>query len=600
MPKSKKFPVINYTSRDFNSIKNDLVEYAKRYYPNTFQDFNDASFGSLMMDTVAYVGDILSFYLDYQANESFLTNSIEHDNIVKLARQMGYKYASSGASSGLATFFILCPANSNGIGPDLKYTPVLSQGTRVASGAASFVLVEDVDFSDPANEVVVAEADENNTPTYYAIKATGIITSGTLVQEDVSVGSFEQFRNIELETENITSVISIIDAQGHEYFEVDHLSQNVIYTSVRNTKSDKHFVSSVMVPIIVPRRFVVERMGKSTIIQFGYGSDSEIRTNSVADPSDVIMDLHGKTYISDRGFDPNKLMSTDKFGIAPSNTMLTVILRINDSSAINAASNTITEVVSSNFSFTDRSSLDDGKVTTVIGSLEVFNEEPIIGDTTTPIGDELKHRIRAHFATQNRAVTAQDYKALIYAMPKAYGQVKRCMISQDPDSFRRNLNLFVVSQAPNLSLIPTTGTIKENLKTWIGRYKMINDTIDVLGAKIVNIGVDFKVVSDMASENAQHSLLRQCVQALMSRVFFRHFEIGEPVDISSVYTVLNSVPGVIDTVDVNIVNKTGGIYSDVPLSISQNLSSDGRRLYLPEDYIAEIKQPDLDIQGIIE
>ena len=251
MPTTKKHPVINYTSRDFNSIKNDLVEYAKRYYPSTFKDFNEASFGALMLDMVAHVGDILSFYVDFQANESFLTNAIQYENVIKLARQMGYKYDVSAASSGLVTFFIVCPANANGVGPDTKYLPALLRGTQVRStGGPTFILVDDVSFSDPENEIVVASTDTNNTPTNYAIKAIGRVSSGTITQEEVSVGGFERFKNIELNTKNITEMISVFDSQGHEYYEVENLSQNVIYSSVRNTRSDKHRVQSIMVPVL--------------------------------------------------------------------------------------------------------------------------------------------------------------------------------------------------------------------------------------------------------------------------------------------------------------------------------------------------------------
>ena len=128
--KGKLVP-INYTSRNFGSIKSDLVDYARRYYPDTYQDFSEASFGSLMLDTVAYVGDILSYYLDYQANESFLETSIETKNIFNLAKQNGYKQKGAPSSTGIVTFYISIPASSDGIGADLNYAPVLKRGASV-------------------------------------------------------------------------------------------------------------------------------------------------------------------------------------------------------------------------------------------------------------------------------------------------------------------------------------------------------------------------------------------------------------------------------------------------------------------------------------
>ena len=104
-------PPISYTSRDFNSIKQDLINYAKIYYPNTYKDFNDASFGAMMIDMIAYVGDILSFYVDYQTNETLLETAIEEGSIVKIAKQLGYKFNNTPSSTGQAAFYVSIPAS---------------------------------------------------------------------------------------------------------------------------------------------------------------------------------------------------------------------------------------------------------------------------------------------------------------------------------------------------------------------------------------------------------------------------------------------------------------------------------------------------------
>tara|TARA_R110002110_G_scaffold236920_2_gene452788 strand:+ start:218 stop:2026 length:1809 start_codon:yes stop_codon:yes gene_type:complete len=599
--KKDKYPVINYTSRDFNSIRNDLLEYAKRYYPDTHQDFSEASFGSMMVDMVAYIGDILSFYTDYQANESFMTNAIERQNVIKHARQMGYKYAASAASSGLATFFIKCPANTNGIGPDTKYLPILNRGTTLSSqSGATFVLVEDLNFSDPENEVVVSDTDSNNTPTYYAVKAKGLVTSGRTIQEEVTLGEYEKFRTVALSTSNVTEIYSVFDLEGHQYYEVDHLSQNVIYVPVRNSRSDRLRTQSLMVPVVVPRRFTLEQADGLTTLQFGYGSEAELDSDPVADPSQVLMDIHGKDFVSDRGFDPNKLMKTDKFGVVPANTVLTISCRVNDSNSVNASSDTITNITNPVFTYQDRQSLVGSKIRTIEQSLEVTNETPIFGDSGVPTTREIQERTRAHFATQNRAVTAQDYKSYVYSMPAKFGSIKRCNIIQDPDSFRRNLNFYVISLAPNGNLIQTPESTKENLKTWLGRYKMINDSIDVLNTKIANIAVEFKVIAMPSAATSKHSLLRQCINEITRRVFNKHFEIGEPLEISQIYKALNRLPGVMDTIDVKIDSVSGGKYSSVPLNVDLYMSSDGAKLYVPDDHILELKDPNADITGVIE
>ncbi len=177
---SKKLQPIDYTSRDFASIRRDLENYAKRYYPNTYQDFNEASFGSLMLDTVSYVGDILSFYLDYQTNESFLDSAIEYTNVVRLARQMGFKLDSSPSSYGTLTFYIEVPAQTITIGPDLAYAPVLTAGSVFSSlGGGSYTLLEDVDFARTTNQVVAGQVNTTTgTPTSYIIRSFGRAVSG--------------------------------------------------------------------------------------------------------------------------------------------------------------------------------------------------------------------------------------------------------------------------------------------------------------------------------------------------------------------------------------------------------------------------------------
>ncbi len=158
---TKKAIPVNYTARDFNSIKNELVEYSKRYYPDTFSDFNKASFGSLILDTVSYVGDVLSFYVDYQFNESMLNTAVEFDNIIKIAKQLGYKYNPKSTAVGFITIYVSVPADSSGLGPDSYYIPILKkESTFGSTGGQTFTLLQDVDFSQTSNEIVVAEVDQ--------------------------------------------------------------------------------------------------------------------------------------------------------------------------------------------------------------------------------------------------------------------------------------------------------------------------------------------------------------------------------------------------------------------------------------------------------
>ncbi|MEO5367129.1 MAG: hypothetical protein H7831_12440 [Magnetococcus sp. WYHC-3] len=595
---NKKVP-IRYSTREYSTIKRDLVEYAKRYYPDTFKDFNEAGFGPQMLDTVAYVGDILSFYLDYSVNESFLDSSIEYNNVIRHGKSLGYKFAANPSSFGVGVFYLIVPAKTLGLGPNTAYVPKLMKGSEFSSTSGnSFILNEDVDFLKSTNDIVVAQVNTTTgIPTSYAIKASGQIISGELFRQTMNIGSFVKFLRLELDGYNITEVVSVFDSEGHQYFEVDFLSQDVIYVPVSNHGSDKDVVTNIMKPVSVPRRFVVEREGNSTFLQFGYGSSEEIKFSSVVDPSTVVLQQHGKSYSTDVSFDPTKLISTDKFGVAPANTVLTIVTRNNSTANVNAAAGTITIVNSPIFEFIDVTTLDNNVVAGIKNSLEVTNEEPVVGDVTLPSSEELKRRIYDVYASQNRAVTKSDYVATCYQMPAQFGCIKRAAVVQDNDSFKRNLNLYVLAENQDGTLTVATSTLKSNLKTWLNRNRMINDTVDILDAVIINLGIVFEAVVD--DEKNRYTALSEGTNILIE-MFTVQKDIGENFSITDVYSALKMVPSILDVTSVKIVNKYGGSYSDSGFNVDMNTSADGRMVYCPENYIFEIKFPQNDIKGSVK
>tara|TARA_R110000824_G_scaffold164077_3_gene340084 strand:- start:8870 stop:10663 length:1794 start_codon:yes stop_codon:yes gene_type:complete len=592
---------INYTSRDFESIKDDLVNYAKRYYPTTYKDFNEASFGSMMLDLVAYVGDQLSFYADYQANESFLDSAIEYKNIVRLCKQLGYKLPGSARSTGTCSFYIKVPASSTTRGPDLSYFPILQRGTLLSStGGATYTLIENVDFTNSNNEITVAAVDpDTGSPTSYAVRARGQVVSGQKYEETISVGEYVRFRKVLLSRKSISEIISVKDAQGNEYYEVDYLTENVVFKETPNYNSDRDVVPYIMLAKPVPRRFSIEHDSSDrTFLQFGYGSAANLTGDLIADPADVVMDVSGRDYIQDKTFDPTNLITGDKFGVAPSSTTLSIVYTANDSISINAPVSTIKVAVTPSFSFQNEASLVKSSVNTVIASLEVDNEQPILGDTSALTGDEIRTRAYATFASQNRAVTRGDYISLCYRMPSKFGRIKRANVVQDPDSFKRNINLYILSENKDNNFVAANQTIKENLKVWLNRHRMINDTIDVLDGRIINVGINFEVLGDL--DINRYELLQRCTNYLKNNLIKVKKNIGEAFYISDVFKMLNDVPGVTDTISVEMTNKAGGVYSEYVYDINSNLSDDGRFLKIPPDAVAEILLPELDISGVVK
>jgi hypothetical protein len=595
-----KKPSINYTNRDFTSIREDLESYVKRYYPDNYKDFTEASFGSMMLDTVAYVGDMLSFYTDYQANESFLDTAIEYDNVLKLSRQMGYKYKPYPSSFGVCTFYITVPASSNSQAPDSDYMPILKKGsTFLSENNTVFSLLEDVDFSLSNNPIVVANQNpDTGNPSSYAVKAAGQVVSGEMAVQEVNIGDYTPFLKVSLVGDNISEIISIFDDNGNQYFEVDYLTQDVLYVPVINRNTDKDMAPYILKPVSVSRRFRVDSTPDGLFLQFGQGSEET--PVEIKDPSEVVLQLHAKNYVSDTSFDPSILNQTDKLGVSPSNTTLTIIYRINTNENVNTASNTVTKpgVVDFSFPAEHEGELDEVEIIEVQNSIGVTNENPIVGDVGIISIDEIKERAMSTFAAQYRAVTKQDYIGLAYNMPSKYGKVRRVALELDTDSYnQRNINYYVISEDDKGDLTATNDTIKNNLKTWINQYKMVNDTIDILDADICNIGIEFEIIPFPGSN--KYDLLVEANTALRD-AFNKTFYIGEPIIITDIYQVLKSVPDIMDVIHVELIVKDGSDYADSPLSIDETLSADGRFLFPPTDTVFEIKYPDSDIGGTVQ
>jgi len=592
----KKIVPIDYTHREFTSIRDDLMQIAERYYPNTFRDFSEASFGALMLDAVAYVGDQLSFYLDYNVNETFLDTAYQYDNVLRHGRALGYKDTGRPSTYGQVALFILVPASSTGLGPNTSYIPVIKRGSRFSSTSGlNFVLTRNVDFADPKNQVVTARTDTaTGAPTYYAIKAYGDVVSGYFDVEKTSIGSYEKFKRITLSNPNITEIISIIDSQGHEYFEVENLSQDIIFKEITNNNYKDDNVPSILKPFLVSRKFVTEKDRYSINIQFGSGKSTE--SNVVAEPQKVALDVFGKTYVTDTTFDPTRLSKNENFGIVPSNTVLTITYRATNPLDSDIGVGTLTSVLSPAFNFKDRDLLSSTTVSAVIGSLEVSNEQPITGDVTNATSSELKRKVFDTFPTQNRAVTQADYENVAYRMHAKFGSIARCSAQRDPDSAKRNLNMYVISEDRFGRLAKANSTIKNNLKTWLNNYRMINDTIDILDAYVINLGIEF--IAKATTGVDKYSLLEASVGALQDYYKTRYY-IGEPLYIGEIYKVLKSVPGVLDVVKVKITNKDGSQYASTYFDINSNMSPDGSYLIAPANAIFEIKFPEADIKGKI-
>jgi hypothetical protein len=435
-------------------------------------------------------------------------------------------------------------------------------------------------------------------PSKYAAKRVASIVSGVVETQEFEVpdrSSNDGFYKIEVTQSEIIEIISVIDLEGNTYYEVDSLSQDVVYTQQLNDNSTSSNTVKVMKPIVAPRRFVVEISDDNVALVFGSGiEDSNSTLDSINDPTKVILQKYGKDYVSSTILDPTVLNQNDKFGIGPSNTRLTVTYRYNTSDFLSAGATTLNTVSGAKFTFSVDAT--DSTLKTEVGaSIEVENEERIVGANLTLSDEEIKQIAAGVYASQNRIVTLQDYVNFSYRMPAQFGSVRRAAALRDDFSPRRSINLYVLSENSNGNFELTSQAIKDNLKMWLSRNKTISDSVDILDGKIINFGLRFSFVS-----NRSFSLIDTRIAAEQRiRDYFdrRKLNFGEAINISEIIRLVNDTEQVGDVLKMEFYSVSGGEYSDVEYDFIKNTTTDERYITIPDNYVFEIKFYDINITG---
>ena len=417
---SKKRVPIDYTKRGFTEIKEELKSYIKRYYPDTYKDFNQSSFGSMMLDLVSYIGDQLHYYIDHNANEANPMFAKESENVMGHLGPYGLKIRKSN-SAEVVNVYIPFPGKTNGVGIDESYRMVLSKDSEYQTqGGNSFTQTADVVVDALTADIIGHRTNEDGSKlSYYLLKVPVPVKSGRIKEFSVEVGDARKFLKIEIPDSDITEIISIKDSEGNLYTEVDNLSNDVILTPIVDraslaTKTGE--IKTRMKSVPVPRRFIVEQGINRTFVIFGYGSDSDLSTNSLVDPSKPLLKVEGKQSISTPKQNPYNVFTSNALGIAPQNTTLTITYRSNTSTNTNAAVGTLNQVVSPVIKFLNEERLDVTKLDYIRENVEVYNENPINGFVSVPNTEELKRRYLGNYSAQGRAVTMNDYISSVYSL----------------------------------------------------------------------------------------------------------------------------------------------------------------------------------------
>jgi hypothetical protein len=597
---------IKYLNKDFGDFRAALVDYARTYYPNTLNDFSPASPGMLFMEMSAYVGDVLSFYLDNQIQETFAQYARQESNLYSLAYMLGYKPKVTGVATTTVDFYQKVPAT--GETPDYDYALSIAANTSLSSNTSNFLLQESVDFSitnpsDPT-DVKILTVDGSGNPLYFLLKKSRNVISATVQTKDFSFGSPQRFQTIEINSTGIIQILDITDSNGNKWYEVPYLAQEMYMEGIANTETDSGEVPFLLQLKKIPRRFVSRYISPTVLqIQFGAGTTTaNVEETVIPNPTNIGSSLTGNIDAYQyTAFDPANFLFTSTYGIAPSNTTLTVRYLTGGGISSNAAANTINNIVDAG-NVTFAGSAPDPEIREdVLGSLALTNPTAATGGSNGDSPDEIRFNSLGVFGAQLRTVTQADYIVRALSLPSQYGSIAK--VYAEPEKLENLLpgeslaatNLYVLAYDDSKKLKYASTTLKQNLKTYLSQYRMVNDSIKIKDGFIINISVDFDIVI-LPNSNSNDVLFR-CITVLKDYFNIDNWQMNEPILLKDVSVTLDRIDGVQTVKDVRITNLVGGgRYSswayDIPGATTGNV------VYPSVDpMVFEVKYPDSDIRG---
>lgn len=603
-----------YLNKDFDSFKQDLTNYAKNYFPNNIKDFSETSLAGMFIELASYIGDVDSFYLDHQFHELNPETAVETRNIESMIKRAGVPIVGASPSVLTQTFLIEVPATGNPPVPNPIAIPITHEGTIVAAeNGTQFELIEDIDYSETDEngeykaEITIGNIDSNGNPTTFIMSRTGLCISGFRATESFSVGTFEQFKQYTLTQENVTDIISVTDSQGNNYYQVEYLTDDTVFKSIVNKNTnDNKIVKEKLLVIPAPYRFISEMslQTRLTNLTFGGGSAQSMNDDIIPDPSEFAIPLYGKKVFSRFSLNPSNLLQTTTLGIIAPNSTITIVYRYGGGLSHNVGPQTIRTISTLKMSFPNGPTAEIAQI--VKSSADTINYKESSGGEDAPTVNELKARIPSAKASQNRIVTKEDLIARLYTMPSNFGRVFRASVGPDPNN-PLSSRVYIISRNSDSQLILSPDSLKENLSTYLNRFRMSNDSLDILDARIINIQLYFSIVADPSFGNK--NLIKQNVLEKIKKYFnIKNFEIDQPIFINEIQNIIYNIPGVLSVNEIRIENITGTvnsnvdgaeprIYSNEQYDIKSN--TDKNIIYLPSGGIFELKYPDHDLKCVV-
>jgi hypothetical protein len=643
---------INYLNRDFSSLRQQLIDFTKQYYPQSYKDFSESSPGQIFIEQAAYVGDVLSYYTDQQFFESFIQFAKDRRNIINAARYLGYKPKVSSASSTIVDVFQLLPAlrtSNNEYVPDERYCLILQPFTQLGSGAGvDFIIEDSIDFSQDTKfsprEITVYNRDNTGAPQFYLIKKSARAYSGKIITKQFSVTDAVPFLTISLDETNVLKIISIVDNNNNNYYEVNYLAQDTIPIQIDNVPLNNQTLSQyrsetpkILKYLRTEMRFVTTvNENNITTIQFGANTENYDNTVVIPNPTNVGVALSNLKNLN-ISLDNTNVLKANSYGVSPSNTTLTVTYIIGGGLNSNVNSGDINKINAVSY-MNDVTALTDSEVillNNIKNSLNVNNVESSTGGADAETDEEIRQNAILNFSSQNRMVTEDDFLLRVYALPPELGNISKGFVQSNltrevqynglingltntlnnttvdltplnPLDRRKFLqsnnpftnNLYLLGYDANKNLTQINQATLENLITYLENYKILTDRINIIDGYIINIDVQFKITVFKGFNKFE--VLNACVQSVKNFFDIDNWSFNQPINLSQINFEIMQNEGVQSVSEISIKNLTidDGNYS--PIAYSMSIATQNNIIYPPKDpAVFEVKFPDSDIRGIV-
>jgi hypothetical protein len=625
---------VKYINKDYTEFKQSLVNFTKFYFPNDYQDFSDASPGSIFIDMASYVGDVLSYYTDHSFKENLLAYAEERENIVSIAQGFGYKPRATAPSFCKATVSMLAPADAEG-NLDQTYLLRINAGSSFTSnivGNVNFISDDIVDFVDPTNRTVRPFAIENTTgiPTSYVISKPVKLISATEKSFDYVVGDPEKYLSVILPDTNVVDIKSVVDEEGNTWNQVDTLSQDYIFEdtliNTTGTTSPLYKIKTRK----ANRRFVT-RLDRQLRTELIFGSGTGDLDDVYENPDyKSVYDQQYLQNMTNVSLDTLNFTNSNSFGLAPGNTTLTVTYRIGGGTSTNVPANTVTRVNTLDI-LNETRVLNSSELTTfnaAVSSVSITNDEPASGGADSPSIEEIRNSAIGYINAQGRIVTTSDYEKRVLSIPAKYGAIAKAFVvsddhinrirdftarqneselSLDPEDdvlyvqdnpINTNINLYLLGYDSDRRMAVLNNTVKSNVKKFLNGYRMLTDRINILDAFVVNFGINYSIVVYEGFNS--YDVIAKASDRLKSYFDSDNQQINQPIIKADVLLEIARVEGVQSVTSLDLINlyraKDGSDYSIYVYDMEQNKRNEV--IYPSADpCLFELRYPQDDIIG---